>query len=396
MLKSVLSIVKSAIKITHGVLSEKDGLAAQYDTVTSVKQLGENMFILDYKNDYYIDEMLRDGCSDINEMVDFVAKKTLLKKTDFPGADYIGGGCSTFEAYTPEGNHIMGRNFDFKDAPCMVVWTHPKNHYASVAVADTNFMAYGTHTHKIKGKKNALALLAPYCCVDGINEKGLAIAVLQIRADAVNQNDSSKKNLTTTAMIRAALDTCADIDEAVELFRKYNMHDLLGCCYHYQLIDKSGKSVIIEYINNEMFVYSEIDKKYPCTGSVFCDDNIPFLYSTNCTATKDIGDFKVEQHGKDRMDAMVEVLKAKNGVLTENEAMDLLSYVKLDYNHPKYPWNIVALWSSVYNADKCTMKIVANTDYKNVYTFDVNKPCEIISKDDVSSSAYTTKEWEYL
>ena len=41
---------------------------------------------------------------------------------------------------------------------------------------------------------------------------------------------------------------------------------------------------------------------------------------------------------------------------------DDLSYeerCKLNYDHPKYPWRVEALWSSVYNTTKRTMKIAA-------------------------------------
>ena len=73
---------------------------------------------------------------------------------------------------------------------------------------DTSFMVYGS-TLRYNLLNSYCVLVAPYCCMDGINEKGLAIAVLHMRAKATDQKDSSKKVITTTAMIRAVLDTCA-------------------------------------------------------------------------------------------------------------------------------------------------------------------------------------------
>ncbi len=365
-------------------------------TRASAKVLDENIILLDYKNEYDLDGLLRQGVSSIGDLIKFAVKLSGYKESDFTIGTAKGGGCSTFDAFTPDGDHIMGRNFDFKVAPCLVLWTHPKGNYASVSVVDHNFLTYGKKRHKYNDKRTAQLLLAPYCCVDGINEKGLSIAVLQIKAKATKQTDPSKLNITTTAMVRAVLDTCSNVDEAVELFKKYNMHDSLFCCYHYQISDNSGRSVIVEYIDNVLHVYEKNSDKYGVEGSVFEDDGIKRTYATNFSLTKDIGSFKVEQHGEDRADAMKKVLTEKNDVLTEMEAMDLLNYVKLDYDHPKYPWRIEALWSAVYNSAKATLKIAAGVDYTRIYTFSATEPEKILSEDSIEKSAYPAGNWDYL
>lgn len=82
--------------------------------------------------------------------------------------------------------------------------------------------------------------------------------------------------------------------------------------------------------------------------------------------------------------------------MTELESMDLLSHVKLNYKHPKYPWNIVALWSAVYNTNRRTLKLAANMDYSKIYTFSVNRPCEVLETEAITESAYSAREWKYL
>lgn len=396
-IKRIVSLILMSIMAIFGPLSIMgQNTLRQIETINSVQQLDENIYLLDYKSDYDIDGLIEQGASSITDLLSFVTSHSVFDEEDFGIGIARGGGCSTFEAYTPDGDHTLARNFDFKTAPCFVLWTHPEGHYESISVIDTNFMLYGSSVNKF-GKTNKLqALLAPYCCVDGINEKGLAIAVLQLKADATDQNDSSKNDITTTSMIRAVLDTCATVDEAVEFIEARNMHDSLFCNYHYQIIDASGKSVIVEYIDNKLYVYGESDEKYGVEGSVFEDDDIPYQYATNYSVTKDIGSFNIEQHGEDRAEAIVKVLKEKNGVLTELESMDLLSHVKLNYQHPKYPWRIEALWSSVYNSNKCTLTIAAGMDYSKVYTFSISEPCKVLKTDDVSSSAYPVTEWAYL
>ena len=89
--------------------------------------------------------------------------------------------------------------------------------------------------------------------MDGINEKGFSIAVLQVRATPTKQN-TGKKPAITTVLIRAALDKCATVEEGIKLFATYDMQDLLGVNYHYQLSDAQGNSAIIEYIDNKMVV----------------------------------------------------------------------------------------------------------------------------------------------
>lgn len=397
-----MSVVKSLVKLAvpasmaaglSALVKQRSSLALQHNTIT---RLDENIYLMDYREEYDIEGVLRDGASNIVDLMKYAVKHNpVAEKAVSVGTDE-GGGCTTFEAYTPEGDHTLGRNFDFREAPCFVVWTHPQNRYASLSVVDNNFLAYGNKRRQYDPKNAMQAMLAPFCCVDGINEKGLAIAVLQIRAAATKQTDPAKKDITTTAMIRAVLDTCATVDEAVELFGKYNMHDSLFTAYHYQIIDKTGRSVVIEYIGEKMYVYERGSEKYPVAGSVFENDGLKFQYVCNFTITKEIGDFKVEQHGEDRIDAVKEVLIAKDDVMTEMESMDLLSHVRLDYDHPRYPWRVVALWSAVYNADKQTVKLVANRNYKKVYTFAVNKPCEVLDTECIETSAYTDKEWQYL
>ena len=365
-------------------------------TRESAQVLDDNIILLDYKNNYDIDGILKQGVSSIGDLIKFTVRLSSYKESDFTIGTAKGGGCSTFDAFTPDGDHIMGRNFDFRVAPCLVLWTHPEGNYKSISVVDHNFLTYGKKYHKFNQERTAQLLLAPYCCVDGINEKGLSIAVLQIKAKATKQEIPSKLNITTTAMVRAVLDTCADVDEAVELFRKYNMHDSLFCCYHYQLSDRSGRSVFIEYIDNELYVYEKNSDKYGVAGSVYENDGLDLCYAANYSITKDIGSFKVEQHGYDRTDAIKRALTAKKGVMTEMEAMDLLNYVKLDYQHPVYPWRVEALWSAVYNSNKSTLTLAAGKDYSKVYTFAVDEPCKVMKQDGIENSEYPAGNWDYL
>lgn len=394
-----MSIISDAVSKTGEAIKKLPGKINDFKnnqgaTIHSVKKLDNNIYLLDYRNDYHLPELMEKGVSSIGELMAFAADALTFGLRVFkPGTDE-GAGCTTFEAFTPEGGHLLARNFDFRIAPCFVVWTHPDNAYASISVVDNNFMAYGTFL-RFNRFNSYRTLLAPYCCVDGMNEKGLAIAVLQLRAKATNQTAPGKKDITTTAMIRAVLDTCANVDEAVELIKKYNMHDSLWTNYHYQIIDAQGRSVVVEYIDGVLHVYERGSSACPVTGSVYEDDGLKQQYAANFSLTKDIGSYKIEQHGEDRIESVKSVLRAKNGTLTQREAMDLLSYVKLDYKHDKYPWSIIALWSAVYNTGEGTLKIAANADYKKIYTFNINEPCKVIDRESIEYSAYPDTKWSH-
>ncbi|MCR4594226.1 MAG: linear amide C-N hydrolase [Clostridiales bacterium] len=369
-------------------------LKHQLVTMKSVEQLDDNIYLLDYKNDYHLPELLERGVSSLGELTAFASDAlTLGLRLCKIGGDE-GAGCSTFDAFTPDGHHLLARNFDFKTSPCFVVWTHPKCGYAGISVVNTNFIVYGSSLRYNK-LNSYRVLVAPYCCVDGMNEKGLAIAVLQMKAKATNQTDSGKKDITTTAMIRAVLDNCADVDEAVELIKRYNMHDSIWTNYHYQIVDASGRSVTVEYIDNVFHVYERGNPEYSTDSSVYEDDGMKFQYVSNYSLTKDVGSFQIEGHGEDRMCAVKKVLTEKDGIMTELEAMDLLSHVRLKYKHPKYPWNVVALWSAVYNTKEKTLKLAANLDYKKIYTFRIDRPGLVLNRESLEDSEYPETIWSY-
>ncbi len=335
---------------------------AQTETLKTLKQLDENIWIMDYKCSYNLDGILQQGTKGIMDVVRYLQKEIKCPSlAQNPEKD--GFACSTYNAKTPDGDYILGRNFDYKAAPCLVCWTAPEKGYRSMSVVDTTFFVHGTKYFPMSKAKNHLrALAAPYTSMDGINEKGFSIAVLEIKSKATKQN-TGKKPFITIVAIRAALDKCATVQEAIELFASYDMQDLLGINYHYQLADAQGNSAIIEYVDNKMVVISQEEGK----------EN---LMLTNYFLTE--GGDNHDGRGYDRYEKIETTLKAKNGVITEEEAMKLLSEVTLHYRHPALKHMVITLWSSVYNCTEKSMLICAGMDYNTMYKFYVDKPCEVI------------------
>lgn len=333
------------------------------ETLASLKQIDENVWTMVYKSSYRLDELLEKGSKGIMDAVKHLQKSVAAPYLD-ANKDHGGFACSTFNAETSEGDFILGRNFDYKAAPCLVCWTAPEKGYKSLSVVDMTFFLYGTkYMPFVKSRKKLRAMGAPYTSMDGINEKGLSIAVLEIKSKATKQN-SGKTPIITTVAIRAALDKCKNVDEAIELFASYDMQDLLGINYHYQLADAEGVSAIIEYVDNKMIVIRQNEKKKN-------------LILTNYFLTE--GGDNHDGRGYDRYETIEKELAAKEGVISEDDAMTLLSQCTLHYRHKTLKHMVITLWSSVYNCNEKSMLMCAGMDYSRKYKFYVDRPGETVT-----------------
>lgn len=335
----------------------------QQATMASFKQLDEHIFTVDYQNDYALAACLRRRVSNVAELIWFVQRKLHRLQLVYPLKGK--GGCTTFNVYNRDGDHMLARNFDYKDAPCVVVWTHPRKGYRSVGVGTGNFMLYGykhQYPANLKNKKRVLA--APYATMDGINEKGLAIAVLEIKAKPTWQK-TGRPPIITPVIIRTVLDTCANVDEALEVFQKYDMHDSFFANYHYQIIDASGKSIFLEYINNELRILRPGECTYFPERWQY---GLNFFIQPEGNNTKGFG--------YTRQKYVTEALSACDGGMEEEEAMELLKKCRLEYRH-RLGHMVTSLWSAVYNTENKTMRLCAGMDYSRSYLFYADQPGRI-------------------
>lgn len=65
--------------------------------------------------------------------------------------------------------------------------------------------------------------MAPFACLDGVNERGVSIAVLTLDSAPTHQV-SGRQHINTALAIRLVLDRAASTQEAVELLARYDMH----------------------------------------------------------------------------------------------------------------------------------------------------------------------------
>lgn len=332
--------------------------AKQVETVQTLTKVKDDLYLMDYTVDYDVDEMLKSG---IDTHIDLI----------FGGLSNIlsGGknfGCTTFNAITPGGDYTLARNFDYMDSGQILVWTHPSDGYASISSVSMYFFGYSDKFQPEDEASSFLTLLAPYAPLDGINEKGLSIGVLELEKAPVFQV-SLRPNLTTTTMIRACLDKAATVDEAIEIFKSHDMRDFLlgNCTYHYQIADASGKTCVIEYINGKINVL------YPEKKST---NKVNYMAATNFYLTEGVND--PLGMGQDRYETVMNKLKNTRGQLTAKESMTLLKKTSMR-DADLHGYICSTLWSTVYNMTDKTVDLCFNGNYDKVYTFKVNDPLTI-------------------
>ena len=324
------------------------------ETLNTFTVLNEHAVLLDYRADYRLDEMIASGKTSLIPMARQMQK--LLHTGRFVINPSAHGACSTFNVRSDKNDVLMGRNFDFKEARCMVLWTHPKNAYSSLAIVNQNLLL---HLDMAKSSHHLRCMGAPYASMDGINDQGLAAAILEIITKPTRQS-TGKTPITTNVALRAILDTCKNVDEAIAFLEKYDMHDLLGACYHYHFTDADNKSAIVEYMDGKMYVYYQ-DK---------IDESLKL---TNFFITE--GGDNSHEKGRDRYEKLDCILKEKSS-LSEDEAMKALEDVQVFYRSKYKIYNIATLWSAVYNCTERKATLCFAREFNKKYRFSVDKPLE--------------------
>lgn len=340
-------IIATALLIFQGELRTMLGVNSDSE---------KGIYEIDYVADYKLDQLLEEGgVNNEDELAKYILRimlKGLPINIEYEVPEL---GCSTFFATTPENGYIFGRNLDNQVTDLAIVKTAPKNGYKSVSVVNLSFLGYNeTYTPEALTDR-IVTLGAPYFPLDGVNEKGLAVGVLQIQAPPTNQQ-SDKVDVGTTLAIRILLDKAATVKEAVELLSSFDMHASANGCYHLQIVDAGGNSVVVSYVNNEMVV-TEMAGMYQAATNFYLHD-VPFDY---------------EKQGEDRYAILVDTLSNKEGVLSAEEGMNLLKSVSFDGTPPDEEGRVYSTqWSSIYDLTNPSLTLCADRDYENNYTYTVD------------------------
>lgn len=221
-----------------------------------ITELEDGFSAVRYDGDYGFEAFLEQGgaASDL-EVIRFLTNNVILGAADLE-LNTRSFACSTISARAENGGYLFGRNFDWNQCNGLIVGSRPEDGYASISTVNVDFIRQGTSglTGLALRDDNILTLAALYAPLDGMNENGLAVSVNMIQDSASIEQDTGKPDLTTTTAVRLLLNQAADVDEALELLTQYDLHGSMGMMVHFALADASGRSVVVEYIDNEMVV----------------------------------------------------------------------------------------------------------------------------------------------
>lgn len=327
-----------------------------FRTLRTFRKIADSpLYVMDYTADYQLDRLLAMGARSDADFAKNVCKILLngLSVSIKPE-----GGCSTFVATTPEKENLFSRNFDYRSGMPMLIKTVPKKGYRSLALSNLGHIGFDLDYLPEAGIFSRFRTLAAiYSPLDGMNEKGFAVAV-NTAAEQIAHQNTAKTPVVTTCAIRMLLDRAADVEEGIEILKNVDMNSSGKIGYHFQMADRKGDSAIVEYLDNQMVV---IRKK--ANDQAFCLTN--FTLSTE----------EKNGTGQDRFEIINRKLHETGAIMSEEEAMELLDAAQMDghklYESGHMYYDSTTQWSVVFNLSKCKASVCVKTDYEKVYEFGI-------------------------
>ncbi len=324
----------------------------ELNAIKTIKKISDdkNLYTMEYNGDYGFEAFLEaGGASSDNEVAKFLSRY-ISKGYYTYDIEGTKNGCSTIAAVNSEGKFMFGRNFDWIDCTSMIVKTKPEKGYASISTVNLDFLGYNKDYQPSGIINSFLALGAPFVPLDGMNEMGLCIADLIIEDAGETHQNTEKIDLTTTTAIRLILDNAATVEEAINLLEQYDMHSSNGAMHHLAIADSYGNSVVVEYIDNEMYV-------------------TPTQFVTNFFLTDGKNYGFGSESSKIRFNILSDIYNQNNGVLEEDDIKSaLISVCQSKSFDPGW----ISQWSIVFNQSDKKIKFYHYEDYDKEYVFSID------------------------
>ena len=223
----------------------------------SVEKLDEGIYYMEYEGDDGFDALMeKGGGRNTAELQGYVINFLTKGHYNPPAPEAVAAshGCSALTTRTPDNKVLMGRNFDYTSATAMILHTIPKRGYESITTFNVEYLGFGEGWVPEGFSNQYMSLTCLFFALDGINEKGFAIADLMAGDEVETHQNTGKPALTTSTAICYLLKNAANVDEALKLLQGIDMHSDIGAAHHYAMADASGKSVVVEYVDNKMVV----------------------------------------------------------------------------------------------------------------------------------------------
>jgi hypothetical protein len=246
-------------------------------------------------------------------------------------------GCTCFVAFGDGTAPVFGRNFDWFDRACLLLFTDPPGGYASVSMVDIRYCGYDANPDLSSIESRRRLLRAPFMPFDGLNDHGVAIGMMAVPSAQV-PFDPSKHTLSDLGIIRLVLDHAASTREAISLMEGYNIR-MSEVPLHYLVADRGGESAVIEFVNNKMEVLPNPDR-YQVSTNFIIHNTLPNT-SGHCW----------------RYDLATSSLGNAGGRVSMTDARTILQSVSQDHT----------MWSSVYALKTGEVQIVTGRNFDSVF-----------------------------
>lgn len=249
--------------------------------------------------------------------------------------------CTCFSAKTEQGNRILGRNFDWSSHPALLLFTDPPDRYASVSMVDISYLGYSRTDDPAKNPGGLLR--SPRLPFDGMNEKGLAVGMMAV-SSANGPDDPQKGTVDSLLIIRLMLDHAKNVEEAIAVLENFNIDFSGGPPLHYLITDRSGKSIVVEFLNRKMSVLRNAH---------------PWQVATNFIITGLSREITLASCW--RYKKVWERLEDQDSMLTLSGALSLLEDVSQGNT----------IWSIVYDISSFDFQVVMGRKYDRVHEFNL-------------------------
>jgi hypothetical protein len=243
--------------------------------------------------------------------------------------------CSLFAAMGDLRHAIHGRNRGMSSdtLASMVLFAHPSDGQASVAMVDLTTLGYSG------GPPDMRLLAAPLLSRDGMNASGVTVSKADVPLISTPRYDPARPTINFMTAMRFVLDHAHSTEEAIELLDRYNVAFWSGG--HFLIADAAGHSAVVEFGPGRLYVLR---------------NDRPWQVATNFLLYAFAGGASPCW----RYDRLQATLSASSGVQSREEAMESLASVSVAGR---------TLWSAVYDMSGREMDLAMARHYERIFRF---------------------------
>lgn len=314
----------------------------------------------------------------------------------------LSSGCSAFTTYNTDNDFLFCRNYDYRHTDAdgnstglnVLIRFAPEGKLKSIGVCDAYWLnpsAYYTGALDDGKTDTSNMALAPYTCVDGMNEAGLAASLLVAdvkEGEILTNQNTGKTRITHSMLLRYIMDNAHNIEEAIEIAESYDVYSTGGTDLHMFISQKDGISAVFEWRQYENDDEQKLYVTYTNAVTNFYvgfDDGQDAYRADGslkeiCTKiSPTYNGYKYGYgHGYHRFNQIISSLERyaqedanakgiRNSIMEEGQALDILSVAA---QGPGIENTSFTQYSAIYNLEDLSVSFWIHRDYSKVYTFE--------------------------